>query len=155
MRRGAILGIALALLANAARADVIDRIDILSVDDETEARIGLTIPAHYLRHFPQSSGQIIELFFEVTTIDGKGLDRATSPIREVKKSPRSQLLPPFTITWNPLLTDVKPKATDADRDTLRLVVQFDRPVEFRLVEARDERGFSLFVKRKSADAGPK
>lgn len=155
MLRAILLAFALSAMAGAARGDIVDRIDILPAEGEAEVRVGLTFPVHYLNHFPRSSGEIIEMMFEVASLDAKGAERNSPPLPEIKRSPRSALVPPFTITWNPLLTDVKPKATDADRETLRLVLQFERPVEFRVVEGRDSRSFSLFLKRKPADAGDK
>lgn len=137
---------ALLALAGAARAEVFDRIEIRPVDGAAEVYVGLTVPVRYVRHFPQSSGQIIEVFFEPATIDGRGPERPAVLIPEIKRSPRSDLVPAFTLTWNPKLTDARPAPTDAERERLRVTIQFEKPVDFEFVEGRDNRSFSLLVK---------
>lgn len=151
MLRAALIGATFAVVASAARADVIDRIDIAPRNGEAEVRVGFTVPMHYVNHFPKSSGAVIEVFFDSATIDGTGPERPPVAIPETKRSPRSDLVPPFTITWHARPTDANQKATDVERDRIRLVIQFEKAVDFRLEEDRDKRGLVLFVKRVPGD----
>lgn len=77
-----------------AHAQVIDSIEINQTGDEAEIQIQFISRIQYVRQAPLKNGDI-RLYFNLRDVD------ASDPrlIPETKKSPRSDLVPPFTITY--------------------------------------------------------
>lgn len=75
-------------------AQVIDSIEINQTGDEAEIQIQFISRVQYVRQAPLKNGDI-RLYFNLRDVD------ASDPrlIPETKKSPRSDLVPPFTITY--------------------------------------------------------
>ncbi len=77
-----------------ARAQVIDSIEINQTGDEAEIQIQFITRIQFVRQAPLKNGDI-RLYFDLKDLDA--LDSRLIP--ETKKSPRSDLVPPFTITY--------------------------------------------------------
>lgn len=130
-----LLGAALWFTGSPASAQLMDDIEIISRDNTAEIRIKLSVPVRYLRHFPKEQGELINIYFQVTSMDS--MDR---PLREEhRKSPPNQLVPSFTVTSTSL------GATDVVRDPPYLAIQFSRPVKYKIRQSDDYRDFILTV----------
>lgn len=88
----------LVLSANAGAA-VIDTIDIARVGDQAEVTIRFTTEIQYTRHTPGDQGKYLRIFFRVTK---PGFSEA-EVMQEVRRSPKSDLIPPFTLTYPELV----------------------------------------------------
>lgn len=130
------------LLGRPAAAQILDDIELRIDQDIAEASVGFSVPVRYVRHFPVERGEIIEVYFQATTVEGfEQLGRT-----EYRKSPPSDAVPCFTVT-------ISPDNTDLLREPFRVVVRFRRPVNFKLRPARDLRGFTLFIPLETETAG--
>ena len=118
----------LGLAQSPVHAQVLDEIEIVQVQDATEARIQLNVPVHYLRFFPRGNADTYEIFFEI--ISSEGADHM--PTDEYKIAPPSDKLPRFTVTY--------PKQGPS-----RLVLQFCRAVDLKVRPGEDNRSFLLSI----------
>jgi hypothetical protein len=127
---------ALALLGSpGARAALIDDIEIVSSDDSARVRIQFTVLVRYLRHFPPSSGEILTVFMQ--PVSGESLRETLGGriVDEVRRSPRTPLVPCFTVTVVPPANPV--------RDPIQIVIQFDRAVSYSVRLGDDSRSLDL------------
>ena len=95
------------------------------------ATIQLTGPVQYLRHFPESHGKTLEIFYD------RLLGAASSETwvdNEVRKSPPSNLIPSFTVTTRDQNT--KP----------RLVIEFAREAEYSVAPGADKRSLLITIR---------
>ncbi len=84
----------LAITVLPAYAQVIDSIEINQIGDEAEIQIQFISRIQFLRQTPLKNGDI-RLYFNLRDVDA--LDPRLIP--ETKKSPQSDMVPPFTITY--------------------------------------------------------
>ena len=113
---------------SAASAQVLDEIELNREDGNAIVNIRLNIPVHYLRHFPADKGDIVEIYFQVLSTAGS----RSQLFDETLKSPPTQLVPPFIVTV--------PGQGDQ-----RLVVQFKRPVDYKVQVGEDNRSLILII----------
>jgi hypothetical protein len=114
------------LTVSQARAQVLDRIEIVETPKEAEIHIVFNTRVLYLRHTPSDQGDLVRVF-----LDFPELDRSRRLGRELAASPPSDLVPKFTVTF-------------PDQATNGLSVLFSKPVRFK-VSQRDIRRSSRIV----------
>ncbi|NTV70450.1 MAG: tetratricopeptide repeat protein [Azonexaceae bacterium] len=92
--------VALSLLATVnAFAAVIDTVEIARVGDQAEVTIRFTTEIQYTRHTPGDQGKFLRIFFRVT----KPGFSESEVMQEVRRSPKSDLIPPFTLAYPELV----------------------------------------------------
>lgn len=109
-----------------ANAQVIDRIDINQAGDEAEVQIHFVSQIQYLRQALLKNGEI-RLYFNLLEIDA--LDPKL--IFETKKSPPSDIVPRFTLTYPELDSS--------------LTIKFGKKVDYRVRPGKDGRSISIFI----------
>lgn len=124
----------IALLAGmccgAATAQPLDDVSLEYQSQGVVATIRLTGPVQYLRHFPESHGNTLEIYYD------RVKDANSNEIwsdGEVRKSPPSRLIPSFTVTTR----DQKTKP--------RLVLEFSREAEFSVAAGKDNRSLLITI----------
>ena len=133
---------ALLLLAAAplnATALPLDDVGLEYKTDGIVATIRMTSPVQYLRHFPQNSGNTLEIFYDRP--QGTPVDEVWAD-NEVRKSPPSGLIPGFTVTTRDQKT--KPK----------LVIEFSRDANFSVSPGKDNRSFLITIRPDRQQAAP-
>lgn len=118
-----------------AHAQILDDIEVRDGGALAEIRIGFALTMRYQTHFPAEHGEIIRVTFQAIALDDPDILRRN----ESKKSPPNKLIPAFTVTYNyqgPCL---------AGRDPVCLVIQFDKPVTYKVRPSEDNRSFYLYV----------
>jgi hypothetical protein len=113
-----VIGVALAFLPSVSLAQVIDMIDIVRVGPNAVVSISFTTQIQYLRHAPANSGDQIQVYFQFIGAD----DSVLSTREDVRRSPPSELLPRFDVTYR---APVGPPQR-------RIDIKFAAPVEFTL-----------------------
>lgn len=92
--------VALSLLATVnAFAAVIDTVEIARVGDQAEVTIRFTTEIQYTRHTPGDRGKFLRIFFRVT----KPGFSESEVMQEVRRSPKNDLIPPFTVAYPELV----------------------------------------------------
>lgn len=114
------------IAAMPANAQIIDRIDINQVGDEAEIQIQFVTRIQYLRQAALKNGDI-RLYFNLLEIDA--LDSRL--ILETTKSPPSNIVPRFTLTYPELDSS--------------LTVRFSKPVSYHVRPGKDGRSISIFT----------
>lgn len=134
--RGVLAFLAFALLfCAAARAQVIDRIDVVQSGAEAEIRIRFVTQLQYQRHSPQREGSLLRVFIRFT-----GQDSVRDElIQETKPGPRSSLIEPFTVTFP---------------EQGALLVKFTRSTSFRVRQGGDGRSIIVTVPASKRAAEP-
>ena len=94
------------------------------------ATIRLTEQIQYLRHFPESHGNTLEIYYERAPGVPSSQDWVDN---ETRKSPPSSLIPSFTVTTRDQKT--KPK----------LVIEFSREAEFSVAAGKDNRSLLVTI----------
>jgi tetratricopeptide (TPR) repeat protein len=121
----------LGVLSGGAYAQPLDDVGLEFQSLGVVATIRLTGPVQYLRHFPESHGKTLEIYYErvkdATSNDAWADD-------EVRKSPPSRLIPGFTVTTRDQQT--KPK----------LVIEFSREAEFSVAAGKDNRSLLITIR---------
>ena len=143
----ALLATALLAAAPLARAQILDEIEVRDGGALAEIRIGFTLPMRYQTHFPEEHGEIVRVSFQAIALDDPEIIRGS----ESKKSPPNKLIPAFTVSYN------YQNSCYAVRDPVCLVIQFDKPVSFKIRQSEDDRSFYLYVPiiRSTSDTAPK
>lgn len=142
-----VLVTALLAAAPAARAQILDEIEVRDGGALAEIRIGFTLPMRYLTHFPEEHGQMVRVSFQAIALDDPEIIRRN----ERKKSPPNNLIPAFTVSYN------YENSCYAVRDPVCLVIQFDKLVSYKIRQSEDNRSFYLYVPiiRSTPDTAPK
>jgi hypothetical protein len=94
------------------------------------ATIQLSGPIQYLRHFPESHGKTLEIFYD------RVKDASSSETwhdNEVRQSPPSRLIPGFTVT------------TRNQASNPELVIEFSREAEFSVAAGKDNRSLLVTI----------
>lgn len=102
------------------------------------ATIRLTGPVQYLRHFPESHGKTLEIYYD--RVQGAA-STETWVDNEVRKSPPSGLIPSFTVTSRDQQT--KP----------RLVIEFAREAEYSVTPGKDNRSLLVTIRPEKRPVG--
>ncbi len=151
---GAAITLGVAILASVsltvtsvARAQILDEIEVRDGGALAEIRIGFTLPMRYQTHFPAEHGEMVRISFQAIALDDPEIIRGI----ETKKSPRNTLIPTFTVSYN------YQNSCYAVRDPVCLVIQFDKPVSYKIRGSEDNRSFYLYVPiiRPNPDTAPK
>lgn len=105
------------------------------------ATISLTGPVQYLRHFPESHGKTLEIYYD------RVLGATNNEVwvdNEVRNSPPSGLIPSFKVTSRDQQT--KPK----------LVIEFAREAEFSVAPGKDNRSLLITIQpsKRPMSTGP-
>jgi hypothetical protein len=129
---GMALGLMVVCLApGLSNAQPLDEVTLEYQTDGIVATIHTTSPVRYLRHFPASSGKMLEIFYERVpgaTTDEKWADN------ETRNSPPSSLIPSFSVTTRDQQT--KP----------RLVIEFSRDAQYSVSQGKDQRSLLITIK---------
>jgi hypothetical protein len=118
-------------LTQFANAQLLDEIVINPSTVGAEVNIRFTSQIQYLRHYPKDSGNKIQVYFRVLALDAP----EPLPVDEYRKSPPSDLLPSFTVSYSPR------GSCDAVSSNHCVVIQFSRPVQYKIKPGRD--GYSM------------
>lgn len=118
------------LCGGVAVAQPLDDVSLEYQSQGVVATIHLTGPVQYLRHFPESHGNTLDIYYArvagatstETWVDG-----------EVRKSPPSRLIPGFTVT------------TRDQQTNPRLVIEFSREAEFSVSAGKDNRSILVTI----------
>jgi tetratricopeptide (TPR) repeat protein len=76
-------------------AQILDQPEIMAVGDDAEIRINFTVPVTYLRHFPDGPSDTLRIAFDIP--DPCLAEQLR--IQESKKSPKTNLITPFILTF--------------------------------------------------------
>ena len=143
----AVMATALLGVASVAHAQILDEIEVRDGGALAEISIGFTLPMRYQTHFPEEHGEIVRVSFQAIALDDPEIIRRN----ESKKSPPNNLIPAFTVSYD------YQNYCYAERDPVCLVIQFDKPVSYKIRQGEDDRSFYLYVPiiRSSQDAARK
>lgn len=134
--------LALSIVAGAccgvATAQPLDDVGLEYQDQGIVATIRLTGPVQYLRHFPESHGKTLEIYYD--RVQGAA-SAETWVDNEVRKSPPSGLIPSFTVTSRDQQT--KPK----------LVIEFAREAEYSVAPGKDNRSLLITIRPEKRPVG--
>lgn len=125
----------LACLPLAARAQILDDIEVRTAQDKAEIQINATAVVHYLRHYPNAEGTMLQIYFQIMALDGG----STPLAQESKRFDASEGVPAFTVTY----TDQS--ACDAISPAHCLLIQFAQPTTFKVREGSDHRSFLVQI----------
>jgi len=128
-----------------ASTRVIDDLEIIASNGTALVRLSFTVPLQYLRHFPASEGQLLNIFMQAVSQEAIRDASNTPLLDEVRRSKRTQKVPCFTVTV------VAP--VNIYRAPIQLVVQFGEAVHYRVEPGRDGRSIDLEIRRR--DGAPK
>jgi hypothetical protein len=124
-------------IATNASAQLIE--DILlneGADGKVHAVIALSSRIQYLRHFPENKGDHLEIYF--TYLDSTAVDAYQG--YEARTSPPSDLIPGFVVALRDPLTEPK------------IVLDFNRPVEYSVRVGADHRSLEIILPSAKARA---
>lgn len=126
----AALAAALAFAApGAAKAQLIDSVDVTSRGSDAEIAIRFVTTVQYLRHSPPGKGRLLQVEFRVTgPLDS---DLGGRLVSETRASPPTDLVPPFEVRYV------------AARNSL--TVEFKREVSWRVRGRSDGRAIAILV----------
>jgi len=129
----------LLVMPTTGMASPLDDVGLEYKTDGIVATIRMTSPVQYLRHFPEGSGNTLEIYYDRP--QGAPTDEVWAD-NEVRKSPASGLIPSFTVTTR----DQKSKP--------RLVVEFSRDANFTVSPGKDNRSFLITIRPDRQQAAP-
>ena len=124
-------GLLLSVLPVVSNAQPLDDVSLEFQSQGVVATIHLTGTVQYQRHFPESHGKTLEIYYD------RVKDATSTEVwvdEEVRKSPPSRLIPSFTVTTHDQAT--KPK----------LVIEFSREAEFSVAAGKDGRSLLLTIR---------
>ena len=114
-----------------AVAQPLDDVSLEYQSQGVVATIKLTGPVQYLRHFPESHGKTLEIYYDRVkdaTSNEAWVDN------EERKSPPSSLIPSFKVT------------TRDQQTSPRLVIEFAREAEFSVEPGKDKRSLLVTIR---------
>jgi hypothetical protein len=118
-----------------AQNPLLDEVGIRIDGSIAKVRIQFTMPVQYLYHFPVERGGLVLIFFRVVTVDGGEV----SLREEVRRVRATESLPGFTVTY------VHPPSRNFVLDPLSVLIQFDRPVSYKVSQGKDKRSLYLTI----------
>jgi len=122
------------LHAPSVLAEVIDDIAIERHGLEARVRLRLTEPVHYVRDYSSASGDSVNVYLQALAPENFG-DRSAPD--EVKRSPKSALVPRFTVR---VILDPR---CDAVPQPVCIVIRFERATRYRIRLGEDRRSLLL------------
>jgi hypothetical protein len=123
------------LLASAnAFAAVIETIDVSRVGDQAEVTIRFTTEIQYTRHTPGEEGKFLRVFFRIT----KPGFSESELMQEVRRSPKNDLVPPFTVAYPELVNG--------------MLITFAKPTKYIVRAGDDSRSIVIMVPAPPAKA---
>lgn len=122
-------------LAQFANAQLLDEIEINPSAVGAEVNIRFASQIQYLRHYPKDTGDKIQVYFRLLALDAP----EPLPAAEYRKSPPSDLLPSFTVSYSPR------GSCDAASSNHCVVIQFSRPVQYKIKPGKDAYSVTLQV----------
>jgi hypothetical protein len=135
---------AVILASGTAAAQLLDDIEVVTAQGFAEARLKFSTPVRYIRHFPPEHGEIVNIYLQM--INPGEFDEPTR--QEYKKSPAVGGVPTFTVTYT-----TEP-ACQTMRDPVCMVIQFQRPVNYKIRPGGDNRTLLLYIPLPSAEDRP-
>ncbi len=124
--------LSLSAIALSANAQPLDEVSLEYQSQGIVATIRLTGPVQYLRHFPESHGKTLEIYYDriqdATSTEAWADD-------EIRKSPPSSLIPGFTVTTR-----------DQSTKQPKLVIEFAREAEFSVAAGKDSRSLLITIR---------
>lgn len=137
-------GLLLLLLGAVSANAVAQPLDDVSLEFQSQgvvATIRLTGPVQYLRHFPESHGKTLEIYYARVK---DASSNETWVDNEVRKSPPSNLIPSFTVT------------TRDQQSKPRLVIEFSREAEYSVAAGKDGRSLLITIspQKRPTSTGP-
>ena len=137
-------GILLCLLFfnSVASAQVLDTLEISREGDFAVIEANFSRPVFYVRHFPPTSGETLQIYLRVPVVLSEPGQREI-PVRKSIKAPPVDHLP---------LQDVTYEGTGVEGP--RLIVRFTRPVQYSIEKGRSDRSIKIFVRIGAPPAGP-
>ncbi|MBI5626877.1 MAG: hypothetical protein HY935_06755, partial [Nitrosomonadales bacterium] len=138
MRLISLLSLLAAVSCGVATAQPLDEVGLEFQNQGIVATVRLTGPVQYLRHFPESHGKTLEIYYDRV----QGATSAETWVdNEVRKSPPSGLIPSFTVTTRDQQT--KPK----------LVIEFSREAEYSVAPGKDNRSLLITIRPEKRPVG--
>ena len=142
-----------------AIAQPLEDVSIEFQDKGVVATIRLSGPVQYLRHFPESHGKTLEIYYD------RVLDATSNETwvdNEVRYSPPSGLIPSFSVTTRnqEIKCDQlapRDQLTPCDQLTKpKLVVEFSREAEYSVAPGKDNRSFLITIRpeKRPVSTGP-
>ena len=131
----AVMATALLTATSNAHAQILDDIEVRDGGALAEIRIGFALTMRYQTHFPAEHGEMVRVSFQAIALDDPDILRRN----ESRKSPPNNLIPAFTVTYN------YQSSCFAGRDPVCLVIQFDKPVTYKIRPGEDNRSLYLYV----------
>ena len=113
-----------------AIAQPLDDVSLEFQSQGVVATIRLTGQVQYLRHFPESHGKMLEIYYNRVK---DATSTETWVDNEVRKSPPSTLIPGFTVTTRDQQTNPK------------LVIEFSREAEYSVAAGKDNRSLLITI----------
>lgn len=110
-----------------AFAAVIETIDVARVGDQAEITIRFATEIQYTRHSPTDEGKFLRIFFRLT----KPGFSESELMQEVRRSPKNDLLPPFTVAYPELING--------------MLVTFAKPTKYIVRGGDDSRSIVVMV----------
>jgi hypothetical protein len=128
---GFVCGLQLSAIPAISSAQPLDEVNLEFQSQGVVATIHLTEQVQYLRHFPESHGKTLEIYFERAPGAAGTVNWVDN---EMRKSPPSALIPNFTVTTRDQKTQPK------------LVIEFSREAEFGVAAGKDGRSLLLTIR---------
>ncbi len=122
-----LIGIAVLFVPSLARAELLDEILVQRVGDDAVIEVRFSLRVQYLRHFPKEEGDVLRVNVALVAVDGL----PPLAVREIRRSPQNDLLPPFTVTY--------PDQSGA------VLIEFAKPVKFKVGPGSDTRAIRIRV----------
>ena len=119
----------------ASSAQLIDDIEVHTVQGVAEIRLQFTVPVRYIKHFPAERGELIKLYLQTVGLE----DSEEIFPREYAHTPPIPLASPFHVIYTTARTCF------AVQDPLCLDIQFSQPVRFRIRPGNDGRSILLTI----------
>jgi hypothetical protein len=131
----------LSAISHSAVAQPLDEVTLEFQNQGVVATIHLTGPVQYLRHFPESHGNTLEIYYS-RIMDATSTE--TWVDNDVRRSPPSNLIPSFTVT------------TRDQQTNPRLVIEFSREADYSVALGKDNRSFLITIRpdKRPVSTGP-
>jgi hypothetical protein len=126
-----------------ASAQVLDTLEVTRQGSLAVIEANFSRPVFYVRHFPPTSGETLQIYLQVPVVLSEPLQREIS-VRKSIKAPPVDHLP---------LQDVTYEGRGVEGP--RLIVRFTRPVHYSIEKGRNNRSIKIIVRVGAPPAAPK
>ena len=117
--------------ASTALADTLADVEARLEGTDLVVRVKFNVLVQYLRHAPQDSGELIEIYFQILSND----ESRSSVVEEFRKIQPSARTPGITVIYPLQVTSVQK----------RILVKFAKPVRFSVRPVADRRSIEIVV----------